>query len=73
MMCTPEVRPKNLTLGVFFMVKYDEEFKRGVVDAYFAGEGSYASIAKIFWILSKTNMKKRVNTSKQSGKNGLIR
>jgi len=38
-MCTPEVRPKNLTSGVFFMVKYDEGFKRRVVDAYLAAEG----------------------------------
>ncbi len=57
-MSTPKVRPKTLTFGVFFMVKYDEGFKQQVVDAYLAGEGGYSYIAKKFGVRSKTNVRK---------------
>src|SRR5699024_5827857 len=72
-MRTPKVRPKNLTFGVFFMVKCDEGFKQQVVDAYLSGEGGYASIAKKFGVRSKTNVAKWVSAFKQFGKEGLLR
>lgn len=55
------------------MVKYDERFKQQVVDAYLSGEGGYASIAKKFGVLSKTNVRKWVSVFKQFGKDGLHR
>jgi transposase len=72
-MSTPKVRPKTLTFGVFFMVKYDEGFKQQVVDAYLAGEGGYSYIAKKFGVRSKTNVRKWVSAFKQLGKDGLLR
>nr|WP_285847499.1 helix-turn-helix domain-containing protein [Heyndrickxia ginsengihumi] len=70
-MCTPKVRRTILTLGVFFVVKYDEGFKQKVVDAYLAGEGGYASLAIRFGIRSKTNIRKWVSVFQQFGKQGL--
>ncbi|WP_155627768.1 hypothetical protein, partial [Burkholderia territorii] len=37
MNCTPKVG-LDPTFGVFFMTKYDERFRRRVVQAYLAGE-----------------------------------
>lgn len=54
------------------MAKYDEEFKQKVVDAYLAGEGGYASLAKRFKVRSKTNIRKWVSAFKQFGKQGLL-
>jgi len=49
------------------MVKYDEGFKLNVVNAYLAGEGGYASLAKRFGIRSKTNIRKWVSAFQQLG------
>jgi len=35
----------NPTFGVFFMAKYDEIFKRSVVQDYLAGGGGYRGLA----------------------------
>jgi transposase len=35
----------NPTFGVFFMAKYDEEFKRAVVEEYLSGSLGYQSLA----------------------------
>jgi transposase len=58
-------------LGCFFVVKYHEEFKQKVVDAYLAGEGGYSSLAIRFGIQSKTNIRKWVSAFQQFGKQGL--
>lgn len=71
-MCTPKVRPTNSNFWGVFMVKYDEEFKQKVVDAYLAGEGGYASLAIRFGIRSKTNIRKWVSAFQQFGKQGLV-
>lgn len=54
------------------MSKYDEGFKQRVVDAYLAGEGGYAFLAKRFGIPSETNIRKWVSAFKQFGKQGLL-
>lgn len=56
---------------MFFVVKYDEGFKKNVVNAYLAGEGGYASLAKRFDIRSKTNVRKWVSAFQQFGEQGL--
>ncbi|SEU07464.1 transposase, partial [Salinibacillus kushneri] len=56
---------------MFFVVKYDEGFKQNVVNAYLAGEGGYASLAKRFGIRSKTNIRKWVSAFRQFGEQGL--
>lgn len=47
MRCTPKVRPKILTIGVYFyMVKFDLEFKLKVINEYKNGLGGYKSLGK---------------------------
>lgn len=54
------------------MVKYDEEFKQRVVDAYLAGEGGYLSISKRFGVPSTRSVIKWVKAFEKYGKDGLI-
>jgi len=42
----------NPTFGVFFMAKYDEIFKRSVVQDYLAGGGGYKGLASKYGVAS---------------------
>lgn len=53
------------------MVKYDEKFKRKIVDAYLAGEGGFTSLARRFGVKSKSNIRKWVSAFQQFGQQGL--
>jgi transposase len=54
------------------MSKYDEGFKKRVVDVYLAREGRYAFLAKRFGVRSKTNIRKWFGAFKQFGEEGLL-
>lgn len=54
------------------MTKYDEGFKRRVVDAYLAGEGGYKLLAKRFGVRSKVNITNWVKAFKEFGAQGLM-
>lgn len=54
------------------MTKYDEDFKRRVVDAYLAGEGGYLLLAKRFGVKSKVNISNWVKAFKEFGEQGLL-
>src|SRR5699024_3969812 len=53
------------------MSKYNLTFKLAVVKAYFAGKGSYRTIANDFGIPSHANVTKWVRIFEKSGVNGL--
>ncbi len=54
------------------MVKYNEKFKRKVVDAYLAGEGGYLSIAEKFDIPSTSTVRKWVSVFRRFGKDSFV-
>jgi transposase len=55
------------------MVKYDDEFKLRVVQAYLNGEGGYSSIAKKFGVSRHCIVQRWVNSFKNFGDNGIRR
>ncbi|MDR4890050.1 transposase [Fredinandcohnia sp. QZ13] len=55
------------------MVKYHEEFKQKVVDAYLVGEGGYASLAIRFGIQSKTKENGSVRSNNLENRGWLIK
>lgn len=69
--CTPKVRAKNLTFGVFYMIKYNEEFKLKLVTEYLEGNISYGRLALKYNVSSPTSIKNWVQNYKAYGKKGL--
>jgi transposase len=60
----------NPTLGVFFMAKYDEKFKRSVVQEYLAGGGGYKSLAAKYGV-SHGQIRHWVGSYRHNGDSGL--
>lgn len=60
-------------IGVFFIAKYDFDFKMKVVKSYLDGEGGLGSIANQNGIGSETQVKTWVNAYNTLGKDGLKR
>ena len=57
---SPKVRPKNLTIGrsVFFMAKYNFEFKKKVVLEYLDGKGGTPYLSKKYGLSSDSQLRK---------------
>jgi transposase len=73
-MCTPKVRPTNLTWrGAFLMAKYDVAFKMKVVKEYLEGMNGYQILAEKYNISSKTQIQNWVSQFQQYGVDGLER
>jgi len=60
----------NPTFGVFFMAKYDEQFKLSVVQSYEAGKDGYKSIAQRYGLNHKM-VRRWVSAYRQHGASGL--
>jgi transposase len=60
----------NPTFGVFFMAKYDEKFKRSVVQDYLAGSGGYKRLAAKYGI-DHGQIRHWVGSYRQNGDDGL--
>jgi transposase len=58
---------------VFLLVKYDDEFKLRVVQAYLKGEGGYQAIAKMFGVPRHCIIQRWVNSFKNFGDKGIRR
>lgn len=57
----PNCWTKNLTIGVFYMTKYNYELKKQVVKSYLNGEGGYIFISKKYSIPSHVLVERWVN------------
>jgi transposase len=62
----------NPILGVFFMTKYDEEFKRSVVQDYLAGFGGYKTLAAKYSV-AHSLIRNWVGSYRQNGDDGLTK
>ena len=67
----PNCWTKNLTIGVFYMTKYNYELKKQVVKSYLNGEGGYIFISKKYSIPSHVLVERWVNAYKVLGDDGL--
>src|SRR5699024_9513187 len=63
--CTPKVRVENLILGVFYMVKYSEEFKLKIIKEYLKGSLGYKLLAKKYQIPHESSIKSWVRNYKE--------
>jgi transposase len=62
----------NPTFGVFFMAKYDEKFKRSVVQDYLAGGGGYRGLAAKYGV-THGQIRHWVGSYRQNGDEGLAK
>src|SRR5699024_11175089 len=69
--CTPNLRVENLILGVFYMVKYSEEFKLKIIKEYLKGSLGYKLLAKKYQIPHESSIKSWVRTYKEYGLTGI--
>src|SRR5699024_1179211 len=69
--CTPKVRVENLILGVFYMVKYSEEFKLKIIKEYLKGSLGYKLLAKKYQIPHESSIKSWVRNYKEYGLTGI--
>lgn len=71
----PKVRPKNRTIGrsVFFMAKYNFEFKKKVVLEYLDGKGGTPHLSKKHGLSSDSQLRKWINAYNAFGDEGLMR
>lgn len=67
--CTPKVG-LDPTFGVFFMTKYDERFRRRVVQAYLAGEAGTKTLAHRYGV-GRTMVRRWVASYREHGEQGL--
>ena len=69
--CTSKVRVENLILGVFYMVKYSEEFKLKIIKEYLKGSLGYKLLAKKYQIPHESSIKSWVRNYKEYGLTGI--
>ena len=62
----------NPTLGVFFMAKYDAEFKKLVVQEYLAGGVGYKTLGTKYGV-NRERIRHWVGSYRQNGDNGLTK
>jgi transposase len=62
----------NPTFGVFFMAKYDEKFKKSVVQDYLAGGGGYKALAAKYGP-THGQIRHWVGTYRRNGDQGLLK
>jgi transposase len=62
----------NPTLGVFFMTKYDENFKRSVVQDYLGDGGGCKALAAKYGV-NHAQIRRWVESYRQNGDSGLIK
>src|SRR5699024_5591573 len=67
----PKVRVENLILGVFYMVKYSEEFKLTIIKEYLKGSLGYKLLAKKYLIPHESSIKSWVRNYKEYGLTGI--
>lgn len=60
-------------IGVFYMAKYDYDFKLKVVKSYLNGEGEYITLAKQYGIPAHSQVEQWVNAYNTFGIDGLRR
>ena len=60
-------------IGVFYMAKYDYDFKLKVVKSYLNGEGGYIALAKQYGIPAHSQVEQWVNAYNSFGSDGLRR
>lgn len=64
----PQLLDQNLMIEVFYMAKYDYNFKLKVVKSYLNGEGGYITLAKQYGIPAHSQVEQWINAYRWSKK-----